>query len=104
MFACAGTSFSLRTPCALTALVTALFLLTSPLPVSAQTLRLPGASGALTRPAAESTEPRPADFIVAIVNSEPITNNEVQTRLARIEQQLSRQWTTHAFGPICAMS
>jgi peptidyl-prolyl cis-trans isomerase SurA len=59
--------------------------------VSAQTLRLPGASGALTRPAAESTEPRPADFIVAIVNSEPITNNEVQTRLARIEQQLSRQ-------------
>ena len=42
------------------------------LPVAAQTLR-------------------PADFIVAVVNSEPITNNEVQTRLLRIEQQLSRQ-------------
>jgi peptidyl-prolyl cis-trans isomerase SurA len=45
------------------------------LPVAAQTLR-------------------PADFIVAVVNSEPITNNEVQTRLLRIEQQLSRQGNT----------
>jgi peptidyl-prolyl cis-trans isomerase SurA len=35
--------------------------------------------------------PRPADFIVAIVNSEPITNNEVRTRLLRYEQQLAQQ-------------
>ena len=91
MFASAGTSLSLSAPCAVNALVVALFLLSPALPVSGQTLRLPGASGASTLPAAASSEPRPADFIVAVVNSEPITNNEVQTRLTRIEQQLSRQ-------------
>jgi peptidyl-prolyl cis-trans isomerase SurA len=65
------------------------------LPVSAQTLRLPGAARApsLSAPTVAGTEPRAADFIVAVVNSEPITNNEVQTRLVRIEQQLSRQGT-----------
>jgi peptidyl-prolyl cis-trans isomerase SurA len=31
------------------------------------------------------------DFIVAVVNSEPITNNQVMLRLQRVEQQLSRQ-------------
>jgi peptidyl-prolyl cis-trans isomerase SurA len=35
--------------------------------------------------------PRPADFIVAVVNSEPITNNEVRARLLRFEQQLAQQ-------------
>ncbi|HVZ46961.1 MAG TPA: peptidylprolyl isomerase [Ramlibacter sp.] len=35
--------------------------------------------------------PRPADFIVAVVNSEPITNNEVRMRLLRYEQQLQQQ-------------
>src|SRR5690606_17601311 len=35
--------------------------------------------------------PRPADFIVAVVNSEPITNNEVRMRLLRYEQQLAQQ-------------
>lgn len=35
--------------------------------------------------------PRPADHIVAVVNSEPITNNEVRTRLLRFEQQLAQQ-------------
>lgn len=34
---------------------------------------------------------RQADYIVAVVNSEPITNNEVRTRLARVEQQLAQQ-------------
>ncbi len=33
--------------------------------------------------------PRPADFIVAVVNSEPITNNEVRARLARVQQQMA---------------
>ena len=37
------------------------------------------------------TGPRAADYIVAIVNSEPITNNEVRTRLLRFEQQLAQQ-------------
>lgn len=34
---------------------------------------------------------RPGDFIVAVVNSEPITNNEVRARLLRFEQQLAQQ-------------
>lgn len=32
-----------------------------------------------------------ADFIVAIVNSEPITNNEIKTRLIRYERRLAEQ-------------
>ena len=32
-----------------------------------------------------------ADFIVAVVNSEPVTNNEVRTKLIRAEQQLTQQ-------------
>lgn len=32
-----------------------------------------------------------ADFIVAVVNSEPITNNEVRTKLIRTEQQLRQR-------------
>ena len=34
---------------------------------------------------------RTADFIVAVVNSEPITNTEVRIKLLRTEQQLSQQ-------------
>jgi peptidyl-prolyl cis-trans isomerase SurA len=43
------------------------------------------------RPAARDTGPRAADFIVAVVNSEPITNNELRNRLLRFEQQLTQQ-------------
>jgi peptidyl-prolyl cis-trans isomerase SurA len=32
-----------------------------------------------------------ADFIVAVVNSEPITNNEVRARVTRADQQLAQQ-------------
>src|SRR3990167_1372844 len=32
-----------------------------------------------------------ADFIVALVNSEPVTNNEVRQRLLRVEQQYAQQ-------------
>ena len=86
----------LRFPGAVSALVVALTLAAWLLPASAQTLRLPGAPRVATLPAQApaGNELRPADFIVAVVNSEPITNNEVQSRLARIEQQLSRQGTT----------
>ncbi|AEG94904.1 peptidylprolyl isomerase [Ramlibacter tataouinensis] len=64
-------------------------------PAAAQGLRVPpqpGAGGpaAGSAPAASSS-PRAADFIVAVVNSEPITNNEVRARLARVEQQLAQQ-------------
>lgn len=74
-------------------------------PVLAQGLRLspqPGAGtpsfhapaltlGAAATTAPASSAPRPADYIVAVVNSEPITNNQVQARLKRIEQQWTRQ-------------
>lgn len=40
---------------------------------------------------ATSSAPQQADFIVAVVNSEPITNYEVVQRLAIVEQQLSQQ-------------
>ena len=34
---------------------------------------------------------RQADYIVAVVNSEPITNNEVRARILRTEQQMAQQ-------------
>ena len=34
---------------------------------------------------------RSADYIVAVVNSEPVTNNEVRLRVLRLEQQLSQR-------------
>jgi peptidyl-prolyl cis-trans isomerase SurA len=40
--------------------------------------------------AADST-PQPADYIVAVVNSEPITNSEVRVRMQRFAQQLQEQ-------------
>ncbi len=42
-------------------------------------------------PRAADSGPRPADYIVAVVNSEPITNNEVRSRMVRFEQQLAQQ-------------
>ena len=52
----------------------------------------PAAVPTVTLPAEGSgTAPRPADFIVAVVNSEPITNNEVRSRLSRAEAQLAQQ-------------
>ena len=58
-------------------------------PASAQ-LRVSPQLGARAAPRADSG-PRAADFIVAVVNSEPITNNEVRTRMVRFEQQLAQQ-------------
>ena len=49
-------------------------------------LAAPTASAANALPSAQRT----ADFIVAIVNSEPVTNNEVRTSMLRAEQQLSQ--------------
>ncbi|MBU0891558.1 MAG: peptidylprolyl isomerase [Gammaproteobacteria bacterium] len=57
-------------------------------------LSRPAATPSITLPApsaAATTAPRQADFIVAVVNSEPITNNEVRSRLARAEAQLAQQ-------------
>lgn len=82
----------------------------APAGAGAQGLRSPGgsglsapASGPSLRSAPRITLPDPgpsaggasaarqADFIVAVVNTEPITNNEVQGRLARVEHQLATQ-------------
>lgn len=60
------------------------------LPAAAQGLRPSPLLGGRTAPAAPSG-PLPADFIVAVVNSEPITNNEVRSRMLRYEQQLAQQ-------------
>jgi peptidyl-prolyl cis-trans isomerase SurA len=38
---------------------------------------------------------------VAVVNSEPITNNEVRVRLLRFEQQLAQQGTPMPPRPNC---
>lgn len=40
---------------------------------------------------ARNTTQRQADFIVVVVNSEPITNNDVRGKLLRAEQQLTQQ-------------
>ena len=49
--------------------------------------------GVCVLPAAGQSQraPSAADFIVAVVNSTPITNVELQQRLLRVQQQLSRQ-------------
>ena len=68
--------------------------------VQAQGIR-PAAAPRLVMPApptagAASAQPgvqRQADFIVAVVNSEPITNNEVRAKLLRTEQMLKQQGT-----------
>lgn len=48
-----------------------------------------GGSRPTARPG--DTTPRSADYIVAVVNSEPVTNNEVRSRMIRFEQQLAQQ-------------
>ena len=61
-----------------------------PLPLSAQALK---PSAQLNRPAAapQAQQTRTVDYIVALVNSEPITNFEVRQRLLRVEQQFTQQ-------------
>lgn len=54
-------------------------------PSPALTLPAPAAAGAA------SSATRQADYIVAVVNSEPVTNNEVRARMARVQAQLAQQ-------------
>ncbi|MGH8822618.1 MAG: peptidylprolyl isomerase [Rhodoferax sp.] len=65
----------------------------SPQPgAGAASLRVPApAFGPAQSTAPASSAPRQADYIVAVVNSEPITNNQVQARLQRTEQQMTQQ-------------
>lgn len=56
-------------------------------------LRLSDPAGAARAPAQGGGGQRQADFIVAVVNSEPITNSEVRLKLIRTEQQILQQGT-----------
>ena len=57
------------------------------LTLQAQGLRLPGVAGAA--PAAATQQA--SDYIVAVVNSEPITNMQVRQEVQRLGQQLAQQ-------------
>ncbi len=76
----------------LTLSVTSLALLVA-LPSQAQGLRpSAGAASAVAPTLGMSPQvQRSADFIVAVVNSEPITNHEVQREVQRVAQQLAQQ-------------
>ncbi|MEJ6021397.1 peptidylprolyl isomerase [Ramlibacter sp. PS4R-6] len=65
----------------------ALAVLLAPLAATAQGLR----PATPVPPARIEAGPQPADFIVAVVNSEPITNNDVRARMVRFAQQLAEQ-------------
>ncbi len=78
----------------LTALVCALL---PALAVQAQGLRPLGAPQRLAVPGGapvSGASTQQADFIVAVVNSEPITNTEVRIKLLRTEQQIAQQGYT----------
>jgi peptidyl-prolyl cis-trans isomerase SurA len=67
-------------------------------PLQAQGLRSPGGAiqglGSSRTPlplAAAPAGSQQADYIVAVVNSEPITNNEVRASMARVEGQMRQQ-------------
>ena len=60
-------------------------------PSTTPRLVAPAAPAAKAAPRADT--PQQADFIVAVVNSEPITNNEVRAKLARTEALLKQQGT-----------
>ncbi|RRD55900.1 molecular chaperone SurA [Comamonadaceae bacterium OH2545_COT-014] len=59
----------------------------APPTVAAPAPAAPAAPAAALRPRA-AAQPLAADYIVAVVNTEPVTNNEVRARMARAERQL----------------
>ena len=61
------------------------------LPAAAQGLRVAPPTGSRPAPRPADNSPRSADYIVAVVNSEPITNNEVRSRMSRFERQFAQQ-------------
>lgn len=60
-------------------------------PAAAQGLRPTPQLGVRPAQRPADTGPQAADFIVAVVNSEPITNNEVRARTIRFAQQMAQQ-------------
>ena len=64
----------------------------APAPAAAPAAAPAGAAAAaVAAPAPASAAPREADFIVAVVNTEPVTNNEVRARIARAQRQLAER-------------
>lgn len=93
-------SFLHRLPPPLPRLMLACCVLLLGTSLQAQSLRpsnrplgLPGLGAAAPAPTQRIAQsgPLPADFIVVVVNSEPITNNELRVRMLRAEQQLAQQ-------------
>ena len=74
--------------------VSLMLVLAASCPVRAQGLQLQSSSQLTLPGAAPASAPaqlRQADFIVAVVNSEPVTNNELQLEMERVRQQLTQQ-------------
>ncbi|MEO5660212.1 MAG: peptidylprolyl isomerase [Polaromonas sp.] len=74
------------------------------LPVGAQGLRAPPSlaapSGASDPSSVRTVEPqRSADYVVAMVNAEPVTNNEVRERALRLGQQIVLQGSERPAQP-----
>ena len=66
----------------------------TPARLKAPAAAVPSAAAAASAPATAASAPaatRAADYIVAVVNSEPVTNHEVQVRAERIAQQIAQQ-------------
>lgn len=87
-----------RTPFAFAHGMAVLLLALPCLLAQAQTLRPSSGPVRLSTPPAAVSNPlfgrqRSADFIVAVVNSEPVTNNEMRNSLLRTEQQLTQAGT-----------
>jgi peptidyl-prolyl cis-trans isomerase SurA len=74
----------------LLAITLACLSLFSPLASQAQ-LRPSGSPPPASLPGVSTTSSQQADYIVALVNSEPITNHEVRAETARVAQQLAQQ-------------
>lgn len=61
------------------------------LPSAAQGLRPSTGLSAIPAVRSQAAAQLPADYIVALVNSDPITNNEVQREVQRLTQQFAQQ-------------
>ena len=70
----------------------AILLALGSLPSQGQSLRLPGAAAAAPSVAGTpASTQRASDYIVAVVNSEPVTNLQVRQEMQRLAQFLSQQ-------------
>lgn len=88
--ACPVSRLSLQCAASVLLLVPALMAQAQGLKPSLQ-LRTPELATVRGASAAARPGQQAADYIVAVVNSEPITNNEVRAKLVRAEQQLTQQ-------------